>query len=248
MAVNTEILIAQMTDCHLSADPQTEYRGINPYHKLQVLLQKVETMKPDLLLASGDLSEDGSWASYQALQRFFKPFDIPVLALPGNHDDAGLLAKFFPGSPVEGVSVTDIGRWQIIRLNSCVPGKHEGRLSEIVLAELEHILADHRQRPRLIAIHHQPINIGSPWIDKYRLFDSEGFLSLIDQFSDVKVVVWGHVHQAYESDRSGVAMLGGPSSAINSLPGVQKFTVDASGPACRWIKLRSDGTFQTGIF
>lgn len=245
--MSKSILIAQVTDCHLPADPQQEYRGINPYENLSALLEKVKVIKPDLLLASGDLSEDGSRASYLALQQFFKPLDMPVLALPGNHDDAGLLAKAFPGSPVEGVSVTDIGRWQIIRLNTCVPGKHEGRLSEKILVELERILADHSQRPQLIAIHHQPITIGSPWIDKYRLFDSAGFLDLVDQCPDVKAVLWGHVHQAYESDRSGVAMLGGPSSAINSLSGVQKFTVDASGPAARWMKLRADGTFQTGF-
>ena len=245
--MRTSTLIAQVTDCHLPADPRQNYRGINPHKNLKVLLQKVKKLKPDLLLASGDLSEDGSKASYVALQRFFKPLGIPVLALPGNHDDAGLLAETFPGSPVNGISVTEHGPWQLIRLNSCLPGKPEGRLSEQTLTELASLLADHGQRPRLIAVHHQPVAVGSPWIDKYRLLDPEPFLHLIDQTRDVKAVVWGHVHQVFETDRGGSAMLGGPSSAVNSLPGAQKFTADPTGPAFRWLQLRADGTIRNGV-
>jgi len=245
--MRTSTLIAQVTDCHLPADPQQHYRGINPYKNLQVLLQKVKKLKPDLLLASGDLSEDGSRGSYVALKRLFKPLGLPVFALPGNHDDAELLAEFFPGSPVEGVEVSEHGPWQIIRLNSCLPGKPEGRLSENTLAELENLLMNHTQRPRLIAVHHQPITVGSPWIDKYRLFDPEAFLKLIDQYTGVKAVVWGHVHQVFEADRNGTAMLGGPSSAINAQPGMNRFTADSTGPACRWLELRLDGTIKYGI-
>jgi len=124
------ILIAQISDCHLPADPQQSYRGSSPYTNLRTLLQKVKELSPDLLLATGDLSEDGSLDSYQRLQGFFKPIGVPVLALPGNHDDAGLLAKTFPDSPVDKISVSEHGAWQIIRLNSCLKGKPEGRLSE----------------------------------------------------------------------------------------------------------------------
>jgi len=42
-------------------------------------------------------------------------------------------------------------------------------------------------------------------------------------------------------------MLGSPSSAINSLPGAQKFTEDPAGPACRWLELKLDGTLLSDI-
>jgi Icc protein len=89
------ILIAQITDCHLPADPQQTYRGINPHKNLRTLLMKVRAMKPDLLLATGDLSEDGSRASYRALQEYFRPLGVPVLALPGNHDNDTCSRKCF---------------------------------------------------------------------------------------------------------------------------------------------------------
>jgi len=241
------IRIAQITDCHLPTDPKQEYRGINPHNNLRTLLHKLKAWKPDLLLATGDLSEDAGQAAYFALQKLFNPFRVPVLALPGNHDDATLLAQIFPGSPVGTVSVTEHGCWQIIRMNSCLPGKPHGRISEATLAGLEKVLIRDAGSPRLVALHHQPIEVGSPWIDKYRLFEPEAFLHLIDQYPDAKAVVWGHVHQVFEADRKGTAMLGSPSSAINSLPGAQKFSPDPAGPACRWLELKADGGILTGL-
>jgi Icc protein len=247
VAVKASTLIVQISDCHLPANPQQEYRGIKPYEKLQALLLKVGRMNPDLLLATGDLSEDGSPASYRALKRFFSPFGIPVLALPGNHDDAERLAETFPGSPVDRVEVSQHGSWQIIRLNSCLPGKPEGCFREPMLVELEKILACDKQCSRLIAFHHQPVFMACPWIDRFPLLEPEKFLHLIDRYPQVKAVVWGHVHQVYETDRNGTKMLGGPSTAINCLPGARKFTADPIGPAARWVELKADGTVQSGI-
>jgi Icc protein len=241
------MLIAQISDSHHPADPKQKYRGINPHKNLKTLIKKVKAMKPDLLLATGDLSEDGSRKSYRLLKQYLNLPGIPVLALPGNHDDAELLAEIFPGSPVETISVSEHGPWQIIRLNSCLPGKPEGQLGDNALEDLERLLNDDSQRPRLIVVHHQPISVNSPWIDKYPLLNPEPLLQLIDHQPDVKVVLWGHIHRAFETQRAGTVMLGGPSSAINSLTDVQKFTEDPAGPASRWLELKTDGTVQTGI-
>ena len=156
-------LIVQVSDCHLPADPNQKYRGINPHQNLKTLTESLKALKPDLLLATGDLSEDGSRASYRNLQKILKPIGVPVLALPGNHDDPDLLAEYFPGSPVDTLEASEHDAWQIIRLNSSLPAKPEGRLGESVLSELEVFLTTHQQGPCLIALHHQPITVGSPW-------------------------------------------------------------------------------------
>ncbi len=241
------MLIVQISDCHLPADPKQEYRGVNPHKNLKKLMRKVKAMKPDLLLATGDLSEDGSRKSYRLLKRYLYLPATPVLALPGNHDDAELLAGVFPGSPVETISVSDHDPWQIIRLNSCLAGKPEGHLTERTLVDLDSLLSTRDLGPCLIAVHHQPIAVGNPWIDKYPLDNPERLLRLIDRSRSVKTVLWGHIHHAFSVDRNGTAMLGSPSSAINSLTDVQRFTADSVGPACRWLKLNPDGTFLSGI-
>ena len=241
------IRIAQVSDCHLPATPGQTYRGIDPRKNLAILMKKVKAFRPDLLLLSGDLSEDGSRASYLDLKKYLTPLGVPLLALPGNHDEAGRLNEYFPGSPVATISVSEHGAWRIIRLNTCVPGRHEGRISEKALEELEAFLNSNENHPFMIALHHQPVETGSPWIDKYPLLEPQQLLRIIDGHASVKAVLWGHIHQAYAAERNGVAMLGGPSSAINSVPGAQKFTADGKGPAFRWLKLGSDWTFSSGI-
>ena len=241
------IRIAKIRDWHLPENLEQPYRGINPYRNLEALLRKVKPLQPDLILATGDLSEDGSEGSYRLIQDLLDPFDVPVLALPGNHDNPGLLANIYPGSPTDSVQATQLGNWQIIRLNSCIAGIPCGRLSEKTLSELESILSQKPAPPSLVAIHHQPVLVESSWIDRYRLLEPEPFINLVDQYPHIRAVVWGHIHQVFESDRNGVAMLGGPSSAINGIPGADKFTPDTLGPACRWLELQSDGSLKSHI-
>lgn len=242
-----DIRIVQISDCHLPADTSREYRQINPHENLKDLMRKVSALKPDLLLATGDLSEDGSLASYQTLQGIFSALRVPVLALPGNHDDPGLLADAFPGSPLDTISASEHGSWRIIRLSSNLAGRPEGRIGEGVLDEFEGYLARHEHFPCLVALHHQPIPIGSEWIDKYPLMEPQGFLTLIEKYANVKAVVWGHIHQVFETERAGVTMLGGPSSAINGLRDAQKFTPNGTGPAFRWLVLKADGSLRSGV-
>jgi Icc protein len=241
------IQIAQISDCHLPANPRHSYRGINPYRNLKALLKKAKTLKPDLILATGDLSEDGSAESYRLIQDLFDPLGVPVLALPGNHDAPALLADTYPGSPVDSIQATRHGNWQIIRLNSCIPDNPCGRLSQKTLSELESVLAQNADQPKLLAVHHQPVTVGSPWIDKYCMLEPAPFLRVVDQYEAIKAVVWGHIHQVFESSKNGTTMLGSPSSAINGIPGAEKFTPDTLGPACRWLELHADGSLQSHI-
>ena len=245
--INKTLRIAQITDCHLSGDPDQEYRGINPHANLRALLHKVATYAPDLLLATGDLSEDASPASYEAFRRYLDPLGVSLLTLPGNHDDASLLARLFPGSPLKSAELTSHGQWQIIRLNSCLDGEPGGRLTGQALEPLVNILQSEPDHPKLVALHHQPTLIGSPWIDKYPLYEPQDFLEVLGRAPSVKVVLWGHIHQVYESRMGGMAMLGSPSSAINGIRDRHEFTPDSLGPAFRWLELDEDGSCRTGI-
>ena len=89
--------------------------------------------------------------------------------------------------------------------------------------------------------------VQSPWIDKYALMHHEALFEILDRCSEVRCITWGHVHQAFESERNGVQLFSCPSSVANSLPEQQKFTPDAAGPACRWFELGSDGSLETGL-
>ena len=72
-------------------------------------------------------------------------------------------------------------------------------------------------------------------------------LSLLDGSRQVKALIWGHIHQGFETDHQQIRLLGAPSTAANSLPATDRFTLDARGAACRWLKLCSTGEMETGL-
>src|SRR5438105_11327820 len=46
----------------------------------------VERLRPDLLVASGDLTHRGRAAQHDRAAAFLRGFGLPVVAIPGNHD------------------------------------------------------------------------------------------------------------------------------------------------------------------
>lgn len=238
--------VVQISDCHVSAAADALYRGIDPRRNLERLLPMVRAEQPDLLLLTGDLSEDASDASYAWLADRFGELGVPMMSLPGNHDHAGRQTAWFAATAGPAPLVLQAERWQLILLNSAVPDKIGGCLAEAVLQQLDETLGAN-SCPTLIGLHHQPLPVGSRWIDRYPLADPEALWTVLEKHQQVRVVVWGHVHHAVRLERNGVLALGAPSTACNSIPGSTRFTRDPRGPAYRWLDLQDDGGLDTGV-
>jgi len=80
--------VVQLSDCHLFADTQGKLLGLNTQFSLDKVLELIrgEQPSPDLILATGDLSQDASFESYQRLEQALSGFPAPVYWLEGNHD------------------------------------------------------------------------------------------------------------------------------------------------------------------
>ena len=237
--------LAQISDCHLPEKPQTSYRGLNADQGLAAVLAALVRWQPDGIILTGDLSEDASRASYQRLAAVTRELGVPVCALPGNHDEPALMQEFFPNGPYAGPHLQQAGDWQLLLLNSARPGRIDGCLDEADLQAISGLLAG--DQPAVLALHHQPLPIGAPWIDRYMLEQPEKLLEQLRHWQQIKVVTWGHVHQVFESRVDGVRFLSAPSTAANSLPNTQRFTLDPDGPACRCFELFADGGVESGI-
>ena len=72
-------------------------------------------------------------------------------------------------------------------------------------------------------------------------------MHLIDQHRNVRAIVWGHVHQAYDALRKGVRLLATPSTCAQFLPSSDDFAVDPQPPAYRTLELRADGSLLTEV-
>jgi len=239
--------IVQVSDCHLPFDPGTPYRGQSADRNFAALLPAIRHWQPDLILVTGDVSEDGSAAAYGRVSARLSTAGAPVLALPGNHDDPAAMRSYFPVGAWDGMCVHRARNWQLVLLDSTIPGDVPGRLGPDLLDRLDRCLAKGGEAHALLALHHQPVPVGSPWIDRYPLLEPEAFLELVDRQPRVRGVIWGHVHQDFETRRKDVLLLGSPSTVANSLPGKSEFTLDLFGPSCRWLVLATDGTIETGL-
>jgi Icc protein len=214
---------------------------------LVAVIQAVAAWRADAVMLTGDLSEDASESSYQRLADYIHTLDIPVCAIPGNHDLPEVMQSYFPHGPYQGPYLQAAGAWKLLLLNSARPRRVDGSIAAVDLQHLAEWLKAESTGPALLALHHQPVPVGAPWIDKHMLDQPQNLLQCVADHPQVKAVVWGHVHQPFETALGGVRFMSAPSSAANSLPGTERFSLDPSGPACRWLELFDDGRLDSGI-
>jgi Icc protein len=239
--------IVQITDTHLHADPDGNLLGLNTRHCLQQVIEHASQRHPELVVASGDLTHDGSPQAYALVRECFNRLGVPVHCLPGNHDEAELLRSCMNGKGYNSRSSVRVNGWLLVFLDSSIAGSEGGHLTAGELQGLEATLQENRDLPTLIWLHHQPVEIGSRWLDTMAVDNPEDFFAVIDRHPQVRAVIWGHVHQVFDQHRNGVQLLSTPSTCIQFLPGSDEFALEHIPPGYRWLDLYSDGSFTTGV-
>lgn len=242
--------VIQITDTHLNRTEGGTLLGLNTDFSLQHVLSRVQSEHEqiDLVLGTGDISDHGSEEAYLRARNYFSQLGAPILWLAGNHDRADTMAEVLG---VDGVlaTVAETDRWQIVMLNSQIPGEVGGRLGPAELESLETCLAEAASKAlySLVCLHHQPVAMGSAWIDQQMVEDGADFLALIDRYDCVKGVLWGHVHQQLDAVRGQIKLMSTPSSCIQFAPSSDHFKVDNASPGYRWLNLLADGVIETGV-
>ena len=108
--------------------------------RLDKAIAAVMAHKPDLVLATGDLTENGDPASYERLREAFAAISCPVLATVGNHDLRDNFRAAFPRTPVnEGFVQYVVEDWplRLVVLDTLEEGRHGGAFCEARAAWLE---------------------------------------------------------------------------------------------------------------
>jgi 3',5'-cyclic-AMP phosphodiesterase len=202
---------------------------------------------PAALLATGDLADLADAGVYAELQAALASLAVPVLALAGNHDDPALLRQQFPGSPLDQPEEWSAGDWSVLTLNSHQPGQSGGRLGPLRLEALRLRLAAVMARHVLVALHHPPVAVGSPWLDAMGCADGDEVLDCLAADGRVRCVVWGHIHQPYTGQHRGLWLHGTPATRIQFLPRSEHFGIADRRPGFRWINLMPTGAIETGV-
>jgi Icc protein len=242
--------VVQVTDTHLKAQAGGTLLDLDTDYSLRHVIELVGANRSgiDLVLGTGDISDQGSAEAYVRANGYFQQLGAPIMWLAGNHDCADTMASVL-GTNGQLASVAESDHWQLVLLNSQIPGEVDGRLGSNQLQHLEQSLAAAQQKGlhSLVCLHHQPLAMGSAWIDEQMIEDADAFLQIIDRFSSVRGVLWGHVHQQLDTQRNAVKFMSTPSSCIQFAPGSEKFKVDSTAPGYRWLELYPDGSIETGV-
>lgn len=192
--------VLHLSDLHFGAgDDEAIVRGT------QVLVAR---FRPDLVIASGDLSHRGRRAQLEQAAAFLRGLDRPVLAIPGNHD----LPYTFPARFTR--SFDEFERlWEtteptysspnllVVGLNSVRPWRQQsGRIRD---AQLEAVAERFAGAPngvfRVAVLHHHLI--GAPWRSRKKPVARRNYVlaSLVHAGADL--ILAGHIHQAAVSER-----------------------------------------------
>ncbi|MEY3008175.1 MAG: 3,5-cyclic-AMP phosphodiesterase [Pseudomonadota bacterium] len=249
--VGSEINIVQITDTHLGAEPNTPLVGMDTDDSLGAVLALVRarSANPNLLLATGDLSDRGALDAYFRLRTYTRDICEHQFWLLGNHDHAETLRK----SAEENVNLLRndirIGSWQILMLNSQIPGEVGGRLGPRQQAILEQGLEHAAEAGlyTLVCLHHQPQPVGSAWIDSQAVRDADEMFETLVRYKGVKGVLWGHVHQEVDYLYEGVRMLATPSTCIQFAKHSDDFKIDDLPPGYRSLRLLPSGEIETVV-
>ncbi|CAN1209992.1 3',5'-cyclic-AMP phosphodiesterase [Tumidithrix helvetica PCC 7403] len=254
------LLVAQLTDIHLFADRDAALWGIKTEDSFQSVLVEVANLnpQPDLLILTGDLTQDGDKAAYLRLRDALQSLNIDTYCLAGNHDDLDLMPSILQGDRIFAANSStnpnsriQRGNWQFLFLNSVLIGEVDGLLSDQSLAWLEEQLQSHAEMPTLIAFHHPALPVGCDWMDSIALRNQQEFWQVCDRFPQIQVAINGHAHQAFDllhkTAHNQIRYYVTPSTCIQFKPNTPKFQIDPRSPGFRLLSLFPDGNVETTV-
>ena len=193
------MLIAQITDLHLGfGGPDGPDHNTSRFKEVIAHLQEL-SVKPDLLLLTGDLVETGQNWAYARVKQMCDPLNIPTFFTMGNHDDRSAFeAVFNTGLMKDGFLNYTIDKYdlRIIVLDTLEPGRHGAGFCETRASWLSERLAEQSERPTLIVMHHPPIDTGIGWLTASP--DDEWvkrFGKIISGYENIVRILAGHIHR-----------------------------------------------------
>ena len=107
-----------------------------------------------------------------------------------------------------------IGCWEVITIDSVQVGRVSGRLNDEQLNALSQKISTSSAQYIVLCLHHPPVSMESDWDDALSLENPEDLFAVIDQFDNIKAIMWGHAHQCAEFNRKGVKLFSCPSTAL----------------------------------
>ena len=214
------MLIAQITDLHYRIDGVHLFGAVDAHGALENAVEHLKSLtpRPDAVLVTGDLVNDGGDEDYAALADLLRRLPMPVYPIPGNHDRRELMRRHLSftgvlpaGGPLR--YVVEDHPVRLVGLDTLVEGQEGGRIGDEQLGWLDETLAAAPDRPTLVFLHHPPFRTGIGFMDAIMLEDGKALADVVARHGQIEVVTCGHVHRAIQTRFAGTIAMIAPGIA-----------------------------------
>jgi 3',5'-cyclic AMP phosphodiesterase CpdA len=181
------------------------------------LIQRLPAIGPiDAMVVTGDISDDGSVASYDAARRELDRLCLPLLVVPGNHDRREAFRDCFgdlPYMPRTGLIdwVHDLADTRVVGLDTLIEGQGGGALRPESLDLLAQALETAGTRSVLVALHHPPLRTGIRFMDAIALQNPHDLQRCLQRSANPLRVIAGHVHGVFHGQLGQHSVCTAPS-------------------------------------
>jgi 3',5'-cyclic-AMP phosphodiesterase len=182
--------IGQLSDLHVGRLFKEE--------AFNTIIKEVNDLSPDVIIISGDLTDDGLIFQFQQARTLVQKLSCPkLIVFPGNHDyrHTGylLFKRFFPFSK----QVNEFDNLIILVLGTARPDRDEGEVGHRQNIWMEEVLRKHKKKTKIVVMHHHLIAIpDTGYTNVVGILDAGDTLrACLD--SKVDLVLCGHKHRPW---------------------------------------------------
>ncbi len=181
--------IVQISDLHVGSQFLQE--------KFDILVDEVNELNPDVIVITGDLTNQGLMKEYKKCKLLLEKFNTKkIITISGNHDyrNTGylLFKKFFPFETINELDNDVV----LVTVGTARPDRNEGEVGYRQNLWLERTMKKYKDKIKIVAMHHHLIAIPDTGSDQRTVIDAGDVLRTILD-SDVDVVLCGHKHRPW---------------------------------------------------
>lgn len=219
------MLIVQISDLHVAEKRGLAFNVADGAGFLEKTVEHIRSLpqKPDCVVVSGDIAVNGKPGGYAIVAAALQRLDMPIYALPGNHDNrenlVAALAGYCPAEPEMAPYLCYTEErfpLRLVFLDGTRPGSHSGHLDPPAAAWLERALAKHPDRPTLLFTHHPPFLSALGLMDE-EYENAEEFGRILQKFPNLRLCC-GHLHRPMFTMWHGVMAMTAPPLALHIVP------------------------------
>jgi 3',5'-cyclic AMP phosphodiesterase CpdA len=221
------MIIAQITDLHVVASGRLFYGMLPTNAHLAQAVAHINSLdpRPNVVIASGDLTEHGLAEEYDSLREILGGLIPPVFLIPGNHDRReGLLTAFADEDYMPQLDASFINYavetfpLRLIGLDTTAPEHDYGLICEQRLRWLDDTLSARPDSPTLIFMHHAPFRTGVQWMDAFGLRGGRMMEEVVRRHRQIVRVACGHIHRPIHSIGQSMSHGAAPSLPPHRAP------------------------------